>query len=90
MRIKSFLSSNLETRGDLDGKLSCGLFFKLFIKQYPWFLINANPYKSVKSPYYKYPPRLHCPWCGTHVSTGIDFDKSIHAGQYRSKEDWER
>jgi hypothetical protein len=58
MRIKSFLFSNLETRGDLDGTLSCGLFFKLFIKQYPWFLINANPYKGVKSPYYKYQPRL--------------------------------
>jgi hypothetical protein len=33
---------------------------------------------------------IYCPWCGTHVSTVIDFDKGIHAGQYSSKEDWER
>lgn len=33
---------------------------------------------------------IHCPWCGTHVSTVIDFDKSIHAGQYSSKEGWKR
>ena len=33
---------------------------------------------------------IHCPWCGTHVSTVIDFDKGVHAGQYTSKEGWER
>ena len=32
---------------------------------------------------------IHCPWCGTHVSTVIDFEKSIHAGQYNRKENWE-
>ena len=32
---------------------------------------------------------IYCPWCGTHVSTVIDFDKGIHAGQYSSKEGWE-
>ena len=28
---------------------------------------------------------IHCPWCGTHVSTVIDFDKGVHAGQYRQQ-----
>lgn len=37
-------------------------------------------------PDYLYP--IHCPWCGTHVSTVIDFDKGVHAGQYSSKENW--
>jgi hypothetical protein len=32
---------------------------------------------------------IHCPWCGT-LSTVIDFDKGVHAGQYGSKEVWER
>jgi hypothetical protein len=33
---------------------------------------------------------IHCPFCGVHMNTVIDFDKSIHAGQYSSKENWER
>jgi hypothetical protein len=33
---------------------------------------------------------IHCPWCGIHLSTVIDFDKGVHAGQYSSKEGWER
>jgi hypothetical protein len=33
---------------------------------------------------------IHCPWCGTHVSTVIDFDKGSKLGQYSSKENWER
>lgn len=33
---------------------------------------------------------VHCPWCGCHVSTVIDFDKGTHSGQYSSKENWER
>jgi hypothetical protein len=33
---------------------------------------------------------IHCPWCGTHVSTVIDFDKGSKLGQYSSKKNWER
>jgi hypothetical protein len=33
---------------------------------------------------------IHCPWCGIHLSTVIDFDKGSHAGQYSSKAGWER
>jgi|SRR5918996_2274274 hypothetical protein len=35
---------------------------------------------------------IHCPWCGLHMNHVVDFDKCsyIHAGQYSSKEDWER
>jgi hypothetical protein len=33
---------------------------------------------------------VHCPWCGVHMNTVIDFDKGIHAGQYSSKKGWER
>ena len=32
----------------------------------------------------------YCPWCGIHLSTVIDFDKGADAGQYSSKEGWER
>jgi hypothetical protein len=35
---------------------------------------------------------IHCPWCGLHLKHAIDFDMSryVHAGQYSSKENWER
>ena len=33
---------------------------------------------------------IHCPWCGTHVSHVIDFDKVCRPGQYSSKEGWEK
>lgn len=35
---------------------------------------------------------IHCPWCGLHVKHAVDFDMSryVHAGQYSSKENWER
>lgn len=33
---------------------------------------------------------IHCPWCGTHVSHVIDFDRVGRPGQYSSKEGWER
>jgi hypothetical protein len=35
---------------------------------------------------------IHCPWFGLHVKHAIDFDISryVHAGQYSSKEGWER
>jgi|SRR5918996_213671 hypothetical protein len=33
---------------------------------------------------------IHCPWCGVHMRHVIDFDKCVHAGQYSSKEGWER
>jgi hypothetical protein len=33
---------------------------------------------------------IHCLWCGVHLSTVIDFDKGVHAGQYSSKDGWER
>ena len=32
----------------------------------------------------------HCPRCGIHLSTVIDINKGVHAGQYSSKEGWER
>ena len=28
---------------------------------------------------------IHCPWCGTPVSTVIDFDKGSKLGQYRQQ-----
>ena len=33
---------------------------------------------------------IHCPWCGVHLSTVIDYDRGAHAGQYSSKEGWEK
>ena len=35
---------------------------------------------------------IHCPWCGLHLKHAVDFDMSryVHAGQYSSKEGWER
>jgi hypothetical protein len=35
---------------------------------------------------------IHCPWCGLHLKHAVDFDMTryVHAGQYSSKEGWER
>jgi hypothetical protein len=35
---------------------------------------------------------VHCPWCGVHMNTVIDYDEDLHAhaGQYSSKEEWDR
>ena len=34
---------------------------------------------------------VYCPWCGTYVSTVIDFDKGVHVGRIPAKKtgrDW--